>query len=172
MRQLILALPLILAACAQAANAPVGAGAARMQAKADLVPARLAGDWHEIAGFYDPAESGCSIGLSRIAPEGRDLRVTLSDCAGLGSPRLVAEQTSGPGHYLVRGAGRLTGPWWVLWTDPEYRALVIASPRGEFGGIFSRTPRMPAGLYLAARRALTVAGFDMAQLRPDLRSPS
>lgn len=169
MRQLILALPLLAAACAQGPTAPVGAEAYQMKAKADLVPARIAGDWHEIAGFYDPAESGCAMGVSRIEPLGRDLRVTLSECAGLGRLRLVAIPTSGPGHYFVRGAGRLAGPWWVIWTDPRYRALVIASPRGTFGAIFSRTSRMPAGLYLAARRALAGAGYDMAQLRPDLR---
>lgn len=169
MRQLILALPLLVASCGQDPFGSIGAGTTAMKAKADLIPARLDGDWHEIAGFYDPVESGCSMGVSRIVPENRDLHVTVSECAGLGVLRLMARQTSGPGRYVVRGAGRLSGPWWVLWADPRYGALVIASPRGEFGAIFSRTRRMPAGLYLAARRALADAGFDMAQLRPDLR---
>lgn len=170
MRQLILALPLIAGACAiqPAVQAVNGANAAAARLHRDIGQ-HLAGHWHEVAGFYDAAQSGCSMGISQITPQGQDLRISLAECAGLGRRRVTAIPTSGPGRYYVRGAGRLDGPWWVLMVDTGYRIMVVVSPHGRFGAIFGRTARPPAGLYLAARHALAQAGFDMARLRPVMR---
>lgn len=135
-----------------------------------LDPARLAGAWHEVAGFYDPAASGCALGLTRVEPLKRGrLRMTLSKCAGLGPRTDIARPGKYPGRYYVSLPGRLGQPWWILWVDTDYRAMVVGTPSGAFGAILSRTPRMRHDLYKAAVRILDFNGYDPKKLHLDMR---
>jgi apolipoprotein D and lipocalin family protein len=177
MRQLslapLLALVLALAACnpqpdevlRSFRNADV-----QIASQAALDPARLAGRWHEVAGFYDPAASGCALGLAKLTPlkSGR-LRVTLSECAGLGPRTVIARPGRHPGRYRVSLPGRLGDPWWILWVDQDYRAMVVGTPSGSFGAILGRSPHLRRDLYVAARRILDFNGYDPRQLHLVMR---
>lgn len=142
----------------------------KLYSRAVFEPARAAGPWHEVAGFYDPAVSGCSVGLSRIARRpGGGLELTLDPCAGLGPRTVAAEPTRAAGQFRPALKGRLGEPWWVLWVDEDYRAMAIGTPSGHFGAILSRGPTLRPDLFEAARQILAFNGYDLAKLRPDMR---
>lgn len=135
-----------------------------------LDPARLAGKWYEVAGLYDPAQSGCAIGPIRIAPaSGGALSVTLGGCGGAGARTVTAVPQRYAGRYDLPLPGRLGDPWWVLWTDADYRVMVIGTPSGRFGAILGRTPVVRRDLRRSAERILDFNGYDIARLRSDLR---
>lgn len=172
MRQLSLALLLLLAACAPPPR-PVPSyrnTEVRIATPVAFDAARLTGSWHEIAGFYDPATSGCAVGLTQVAalPKGV-LHFTIGECAGLGVQTVNASQGKLPGRFSLPLKGRLGEPWWVLWTDEDYRVLVIGTPSGHFGAILSRTPQLRRDLSEAAKRILDFNGYDLSQLRQDMR---
>lgn len=170
MRKLSLALLLALAACAPGFGPNAGYRDTRVDisTRAVLEPARLAGTWHEVAGFYDPAASGCALGLTKVEPlPGERLRLTLAPCAGLGPRTVIATRGRYPGRYSVPLPGRLGQPWWVLWVDWDYRVMVIGTPSGRFGAILSRSPQLRHDLSLAARQILDFNGYDLHKLRAE-----
>ena len=75
----VISLSLALAACAPGFGPNAGYRDTRVDisTRAVLEPARLAATWHEVAGFYDPAASGCALGLTKVEPlPGERLRLT------------------------------------------------------------------------------------------------
>lgn len=172
MRQLSLVLLLLLAACAPPPprEVPYRTEGAPIYSIAGLDPARIAGRWNEVAGFYDPARSGCAVGLTQVTPQ-RDgsLSLTLSDCSGLGARTVTAVPQGAGGRFRPDLHGTLGEPWWVLWIDTDNRAMVIGAPSGHFGAIFSRAPTLRPDLLEAARQLLDFNGYDVKRLRPDMR---
>lgn len=172
MRQLNLALLLILAACLAACAPPPELASyrrvdANIYSRAAFDPAQMAGSWHEVAGFYDPAVSGCSVGLTKVAAlPGGGLRLGFDQCAGLGARTVEAARAGAAGRFRPALKGRLAEPWWVLWVDEDYRAMLIGTPSGHFGAILSRTLPMRPDLFEAARQILDFNGYDLARLRP------
>ncbi len=175
MRQLIVAFGLALAGLLTACAPPPGpVGYRNMQVEMTSLAAvdlnRLAGDWHEVAGIYDPAQSGCAAGVSRIAPlaPGR-VEITLAECAGVGARTVVARQERAAGRFKLDLPGRLGQPWWVLWTDEEGRVLVLGTPSGAFAAILSRGPQLSRSRLAAAKQVLALNGYDPKALRAPLR---
>ncbi len=71
-------------------------------------------------------------------------------------------QPAGPGRFAVVNQ---PGPWWVLWTDTDYRTLVIGTPSGQLGFILNRDANLPADRMVAAREILDFNGYVAAQLQ-------
>lgn len=172
MRQLSLLLLVLLAACAAPPPrvVPYRKAGAPIYSNAGLDPARLAGNWHELAGFYDPAETGCAVGLTQVQPR-RDggLTLTLSECAGVGARTVTATPAGAAGRFRAELPGPLGEPWWVLWIAEDNSAVVIGTPSGHFGAILGRTPTLRPDVMEAARQLLDFNGYDLKRLRPAMR---
>ncbi|MDF1727027.1 MAG: hypothetical protein P1U53_04665, partial [Sulfitobacter sp.] len=76
--------------------------------------------------------------------------------------------------YEVAGPGRLAKPYaeteqdrevWVLWTDADYRTVVLADPGGSFAEIWDRSTEPSPDRLAAAREILDFNGFDLNQLQ-------
>ncbi|SIO06051.1 lipocalin family protein [Vannielia litorea] len=120
-------------------------------------PARIAGEWREVASFRQAGP--CLICQARFTTNAEGL--ALQSVAG--TARLVP---SGPGRLAVQGLpGDLSEPWWVLWVDADYRTLVIGTPSGRFGAVLDRG-RIGPDRMKAATEILDWAGYDTARLRP------
>lgn len=162
MHRLTVLLALVLAACAAPAPEPQGGPyrppAAPIYSNAVLDPARLEGDWRQVAGF---GAAACAPGQVSIRAQGAGLHIRYRLCqqgrerAGAG-PMLPA----GPGRFEVPGQ---PGPWWVLWADADDRTLVIGTPGGEIGFILDRG-EIPADRLVAAHEILDWNGYDLRRL--------
>ncbi len=137
-----------------------------MSSMATLEPARLAGDWEEVAGYFGPAE-GCALGdlrLSLRADGGFD--ALLAGCGGgwpstgITGPRR-AERVA-PGRISVAG---LADPLWLLWVDGDYRTMVVGTPSGRIGAVLNRPGGIGADRLVAARDILDWNGYDLSRLR-------
>jgi apolipoprotein D and lipocalin family protein len=151
---------LALGACVSPAPAPQGsfrAASAPIWSSAQLDPARLTGEWRQIAGFGAPA--GCRPGGVTISGSGA-LTAAFRLCAS-------GREWKGGGRMTATGAGRfdLAGqPWWVLWADADYRTLVIGTPDGSFGFVLDRSARAAPDRLRAAREILDWNGYDTTRL--------
>ena len=166
---LALVLGVALAACAPA---PAG-GAFRntgvpIYSNAVFQPARLAGDWVQVADFAQVGARACRPGPVRFGPpEAGALALTAQLC--LSGTRQVFNGTAaiaGPGRLALRGAAPagLGQTWWVLWVDDGYRTMAIGTPSGDFGFILNRTATLPADRLAAAREVLDWNGYDLRHL--------
>ena len=127
-----------------------------------LDPARLVGDWQEVAAFAAPG--ACRPGGARIVagPGGGGLGLAARLCLG-------GKETAFQGPLAVTGPGRLlpanaTEPWWVLWSDTDVRTLAIGTPSGRFGFILNRGGALPPDRLAAAREILDWNGYDLRWL--------
>ncbi|MCE6951051.1 lipocalin family protein [Cereibacter sphaeroides] len=155
---------LLLAACAAKAPPPPSVAfrdtGTPIWSNATLEPARLAGEWREVAAFAAPG--ACRPGGATITTSGNGLAISGRVCLGgretaLGGPLAV----TGPGRLLPAGG---TEPWWVLWADTDYRTLAIGTPSGRFGFILNRGGPLPPDRLTAAREILDWNGYDLARL--------
>lgn len=153
---------LLLAGC-MAAPRQVAVGHYRapdapMYSNAVLDPAKLAGDWRQVAGF---GAGKCAPGAARISQGAAGLTVAYRLCqAGGVAKGAGAMQAQTVGRFDVPGQ---PGPWWVLWADADYRTLVIGAPNGQLGFILNRGA-FPADRLAAAKDILDWNGYDLKQL--------
>jgi len=168
-RPLLLAL---LAACSAPDAAPRAPETYRnrgveIYSNAVLDPARLAGEWRQVAAF-GPAPGGCRPdGVRFGAPAGGALPLQARLCLG-GQPQAFAGQAvlTGPGRLQPQGAaGAIGQPWWVLWADVDDRTLVIGTPSGGMGFILNRGGALPPDRLTAAREILEWNGYDLQMLQ-------
>lgn len=154
MPRLILALTLLLAACAAkppAATAFRDAGAPIWSAAA-FQPASVAGTWRQAADFR--SSGSCSAGAVTITPEGQGLRLAGTLClAGRAEAVDGVAPLVGPGRLRVKGED-----WWVIWVDVGYRTLAIGTPSGRFGILLDRGA-IPADRLNAAREIFDFNGY-------------
>lgn len=133
-------------------------------------PARLQGEWAQVAAFQRPNGGQCSGGGAEFGapgPEGR-LRLDASLCLSGKTERfsgMVDVPASGrlvPSGADPKGIGQA---WWVLWADVDNRTLLIGTPSGDFGFILNRGGPLPADRLTAARDILEWNGYDLTELR-------
>jgi len=118
-------------------------------------PARIAGDWHEVATLGTP---GCAPGAVRVVPDGGALRLEGRLC---GQGNLAARAVpAGPGRLALSGQA---DPWWVLWVDDGYRTIVVGTPSGAFAHVLDRG-RLPPDRLAAVRTVLEFNGYNPAAL--------
>lgn len=116
---------------------------------------RYTGDWFEIARFPNWFEDGCSDVRTNYTPrtDGRIDVTNICPTNASGDPTTatgVARTTDTPGALEVRFAPSWVPFAWadyiVVWTDPDYRAAVVASPVAVPHG-FWRVRRPPIWPY-------------------------
>lgn len=163
---MIRALPfLLLAACAVAPPAGYRAAGVPISSMAVVDPARLAGEWQEVAGFFGPRE-GCALGDLRLrqrADGGFD--AGLAGCAGGSAAGVTGPRRAdrvAPGRIAVAG---LPDPLWLLWVDGDYRTMVVGTPSGRIGAVLNRPGGIGADRLAAAREILDWNGYDLSRLR-------
>lgn len=154
MPRLILALTLVLAACAaKPAGGPAfRAAAAPIWSAAAFQPTQVAGSWRQVADFRETGT--CGAGAVEIVPEGAGLRLRGTLClAGQAETVDGLAPLVGPGRLRVKGED-----WWVIWVDVGYRTLAIGTPSGRFGIILDRGP-IPSDRLNAAREIFDFNGY-------------
>ena len=131
---------------------------------------RYVGDWYEIARFPNGFEAGCRdvrtnytlrpdglIDVTNICPV-RDTGAAPETATG------IARTTATPARLEVRFAPAWVPFAWadytVLWTDPDYRMAVVATPGAGLGWILARDARPDTALLEQARAVLRDNGFD------------
>ena len=171
---LLAALALTLTACAPRPPLPesfrdAGAG---LYSNAVLDPARIAGDWVQVAAFMPPNAEACPPGKLRLT---QTTDTTYQAEADLCLPSLPRGTTRFAGLAEMPVPGRITlsgadpdglgQPWWIVWVDVDYRTMAIATPSGRFGFILNRDGRLPADRQTAAREVFDWGGYDLTKLR-------
>ncbi|MDE3028223.1 MAG: lipocalin family protein [Paracoccaceae bacterium] len=138
---------------------------AQIYSNASFQPARIGGDWREVAGFYDPAHATCALGLTHIAVRADgSLDLTLKSCGGWGGNQTVHATPTASGRYRLAMSGPRGEPWWVIWVDQEYQTMAIGTPSGAFGAIVARNGRVPADRIIAAKEVLDFNGYEVKRL--------
>ncbi|MGP3697513.1 lipocalin family protein [Rhodobacter sp. NSM] len=154
---------LLLAACAPKTPEPAPSfrdTSAPIWSNAVFEPARLAGEWQEVAAFAAPG--ACRPGGASITSSPGGLGISGRLCLGSREMALAGPlAVIGPGRLLPAGG---TEPWWVLWVDTDYRTLAIGTPSGGFGFLLNRGGPLPADRLTAAREILEWNGYDLKRL--------
>lgn len=157
-----------MAACAPEPPPPSAfrPAAAAIYSNAVYDPARLAGDWVQVAAFAAPGAAPCARGRTQVSGAGASLTHQAALClngqtlASSGALRPV-----GPGRLSPAAAdGVLAQDWWLLWVDADYRTLVVGTPSGDFGFILDRSGSLPGDRLTAAREVLDWNGYDLSRL--------
>ncbi len=170
MRRAIIALTLLVAACA---TAP-GPDAPRTVGQVDLQ--RYAGTWYEVArfptSFQDSARVRCEdvSATYTLRPDGDVTVVNRCRNALAGGAERVANgvaRSASPGNDRLRVSffWPFFGDYWVIGLDPAYRWAVVGAPGRDYLWILSRTPQMAPAEYDAAVAIARREGFDTARLR-------
>lgn len=170
MRNLLLALPLLIGACAT----QPGPGTPRTVGNVDLE--RYAGRWYEVArfptSFQDNSRLRCEAVTATYAarPDGRITVVNRCRNALAGGEERAAEgvaYSAAPGNDRLRVSffWPFYGDYWVIGLDPEYRWAVVGAPERDYLWILSRTPQMAPADRAAAIAIAAREGFDTARLQ-------
>jgi apolipoprotein D and lipocalin family protein len=172
MRRLIPFAIVIAAALAACGRGPTGGAfrdtAVPIYSNAVFQPARLAGEWVQVADFTQTATRACRPGAVEFAPAvAGTVGLTAQLClSGTRQDYTGVAAIAGPGRLALRGADKasLGQTWWVLWVDDGYRTMAIGTPSGDFGFILNRTATLPADRLAAARDVLDWNGYDLRHL--------
>ncbi len=170
MRRAVIALTLLLAACA----GEPGPDAPRTVGQVDLP--RYAGTWYEVArfptSFQDSARVRCEdvSATYTLRADGDVAVVNRCRNALAGGEERVANgvaRSASPGNDRLRVSffWPFFGDYWVIGLDPGYRWAVVGAPGRDYLWILSRTPQMAPGDYDAAVAIARREGFDTARLR-------
>lgn len=170
MRNLLLALPLLLGACVT----EPGPTTPRTVGTVDLQ--RYVGNWYEVARFPTSFQDSRSLRCDDVTatytarPDGRiDVVNRCRNGLAGGAPR-VAEgvaYSAAPGNDRLRVSffWPFYGDYWVIGLDPDYRWAVVGAPGRDYLWILSRTPQMAPGDYAAAVAIAAREGFDTNRLQ-------
>ena len=113
-------------------------------------PARLSGDWVQVAGFGRACQGGR---LQMAAALSYDLCLPSGRAAG------VARASGVPGRFEAP-----EGALWVLWADADDRTLVIGGPDGRMAAVLNRAGGISSDRMQAARDILGFNGYDVSHL--------
>jgi len=176
-RLMLLALPLVLAACG---------GDERPLATVDRVDLeRYAGTWYEIARLPQWFQRGCYNSTATYSVNNNDSvdndstvkvvnrcqREDEDASVAEGQARVVAD--SGNAKLKVRfdnWFSRLLptiaeGDYWIIALDKDYRTVVIGEPGREYLWILARQPRLPDDEYRALVSLAEEKGFPVDELK-------
>ena len=119
---------------------------------AALDPARIQGNWVQVAGFGTKCAAG-SLQIGAVT----QYALCLPRGVAHGKAAMVAKV---PGRFDLPGIG----PFWVLWVDVDNRTMVIGAPSGHYGMILNRSADLPADRMKAARDIMEFNGYDVTKL--------
>lgn len=128
---------------------------------AAFLPARIEGEWRQVAAFSAGETPGCRPGALRFQRGASGLEVSGQLCLNGALSRVSGPVSStGPGRLAVPGMGE----WWVIWVDSGYRTLAIATPGGEFGFVLDRGA-ISGDRLRAAAEIFDFNGYPKSRLR-------
>lgn len=147
--------PAVLALVAACAAPPVSVPGVRDLSRpvysiAGFDPARLSGDWEQVAGFG----RDCGPGRLQMGAE-----LTYDLCLPTGRAAGAARATEVPGRFDSKD-----GALWVLWADADDRTLVIGGPDGRVAAVLNRAGGISSDRLQAARDILGFNGYDVSRL--------
>lgn len=163
MRWLLIALPLVFAARAEA-DPPV-------RSVQDVDLNRYAGKWYEIARYPMFFQRQC-VGdvTAQYAPLPDDCISVTNRCR----TEKGFDEATGKA-CTVRGTGRaqlkvsffwpFRSDYWVIGLDPGYRWAVVGNPNRQYLWVLSRTPQLPKEQLDQALQAAADQGYDLGLLR-------
>ena len=156
---------LALGACAPRADLPVVTG---------IDAERYLGRWHEIASIPQWFQRACVADTTAEYGKAPDGTIAVTNgCRKADGTRSVA--TGSARFVAAPGEGKLevtflrlfgdplwliSGDYWVVALDPDYRWSVVGHPGRDYGWILSRDPTMPRETLLALRQRLVSVGYD------------
>lgn len=149
---LFLSLTLLsLAACGGPASGPRDTSV-QMKAMVGIDPARLDGQWREVAG------------IGRTS-QGAPWRIGTKPNAGL-----IVEGPDGVGEGSLSATGKVTlstfpAPLYLIWIDADNRTVILGSTAGAPAIVLDRADRLPADRATAVRDILAWNGYDTDRLR-------
>ena len=150
----------LLAACGAAAPPPETAPVFRatdapIASSLRGSPTDLNGDWVVAAAY----PGGPLAPNDRVTLQLDALGAGVARLSGAGGARLVPVTSAGRGRMVVAGE-----PWWLLWTDDDFRTAVIGAPDGAYGWIMDRPGQAGVDRARAAREMLDFNGYDTGAL--------
>lgn len=169
---------LLLAATAQAADAPVQPAPAPLAAIANLDLPRYMGTWTEIARYpnrFQKQCAGASTATYSLLPAG-SVRV-VNRCPqvdgkvdeAIGEARRIGP--AGSATLQVRFAPAwlsllpfVWGDYWVVELDEAYQLAVVSEPKREYLWVLARQPSLSAPAWAALTERLRAMGFEPARL--------
>jgi apolipoprotein D and lipocalin family protein len=177
-----LALLLLVAPHARAADTPGGPQPPPLTAIASLDLARYMGPWNEIARYPNRFQKQCTgpaVATYSLLPEGTVRVVNRCPQAGgqvdeaIGEARRIGPP--GSAQLQVRFAPAwlswlplVWGNYWVVELDEAYQLAIISEPTREYLWVLARQPGLSAPAWAALSQRLQALGFDPARLlRPD-----
>ena len=170
-----LVLLLALGGCAFVTPTQPGADLPRPVAAVDLQ--RYLGTWHEIARrpapFQDSGGRRCADVTATYSerPDGRInvLNRCLDALDGYRDRSATAIATPVPGsgnaRLRVQFIWPLSGDYWVIGLDPEYRWALVGVPSRRLLWLLSRTPTLPEADIATATRIAAEQGFTVDRLQ-------
>ena len=172
MRCILLALPVILTACAIGPSFRDTAVPIATARQVDLN--RYQGLWYEIARFPVSFEEGC-VGVTAeytVLPDG-DVRV-VNTCRE-GSLTAPARTSEAIAEAVDASNARLkvdfvpyipftAGDYWILDIDEGYRTVVVGNPDGTAGWVLAREPQIGEARLQRGYDVLRRAGYDLSRI--------
>jgi apolipoprotein D and lipocalin family protein len=165
--------PLILAMLLAApwpALAQVRSPDAPMQVVQAVDLERYLGTWYEIARFPNKFEAGCTKVTAAYSLRQDGKINVVNSCTKEGK----TQQAKGLAWVISEGKLKVTfvpwlgsiaaGDYWILDLKSDYSMAVVGAPKGGFGWILARKPKLSAQDTDRALKALAANGYDTAQL--------
>ena len=170
MRRLLLALPLLLAACMSGPTYRDTSVPITTAMDVDLN--RYQGLWYEIARFPVSFEEGC-VGVTAeytLNPDGTVKVVNTCRQGSLDAPPERAEAVAtvdGPGMLKVDFVPLIpftAGDYWILDIDEAYETVVVGTPNGTAGWVLARQPEISQARLQRGFGVLERAGYDISRI--------
>ncbi|TMV12705.1 lipocalin [Arenibacterium halophilum] len=143
-------------------GSPYRDAAAPIAATTRFEPARMAGRWDVVALFAE-GDVAAPPPVTYAWDAAAEHLVVVPEADGP-QARFAPLRVVAPGRLRPLGRDGVDDEIWVLWSDADYRTVVLSNRAGSFGQILNRGALAPDRL-AAAREILDWYGFDLSLLR-------
>lgn len=133
---------------------------------------RYSGKWHEVARYPNWFQRSCTGGVTAEytpLPDGA-IRVVNSCRKADGSRQTVRGRAtvvpdSGNAKLKVSFFWPITGDYWIIGLDPDYRWALVGHPSRKYLWILSREPGMEPKLYDRIVNLAVAQGYEAEKIR-------
>ena len=155
---------LLLAGCGGLGEAPgYRDPEAPIAATTRFEPAEFAGTYYVFAAFVAEGQAPHALPVT-YAWDSASENFDVGGGPGAPEARFAPLEVIKPGRLRPVGRSGVEDEIWVLWTDADYRTVVISDRAGSFGQILDRNPGGSPDRIAAARDILDWYGFDLSKL--------